>query len=314
MVRRNCTYIISTYVQLNKIPHNTAVGELGNIRHLEVIILPESTIWSVRSVSFCAHVLKLYQTEFFIVYLMKIDPLLLIGSLTATVASIIVYIILKYSRKKEKALTGSSKDIAKALEVPTVKSPSADKEPDTYTIKKSISFNTVYNLEEFMVRLYKIGFLVRRLKSGGIEKERFISIDQKGSIRFHKVLQSKHNDQAPVRCHKPYFSFPISTLKECFACDENPPPSFIMEFQGKTLHLAVASTLDRDYIVKGLNLVMQRAKKNSNFLLRSSSLLDGPLSPDEHIRVETDEYEDDDVSQVSQTTMNTTSRSYYGKR
>lgn len=253
---------------------------------------------------------SLFRSDFPTVSLPLVDPVHLIFGFVSVVASALVYIIYSHSRKKEKSLSGSLK-VVKKEELTIAIEPVAEEEEPVRSIKKSISFNTVYNLEEFMVRLYKVGFLVKRLKNGGVEKERFISIDQKGNIRFHKVLESKHNKQGPIKCTTPYFSFSIATLKECFVCDENPPPSFIMDFQGKTLHLAVASTLDRDYIVKGMNLVMQRAKNHANFLIRSSSLLDDPNNT---IREETDEYEDDDVSQMSATTMNTTSRSYYGNR
>uniref|UniRef100_A0A7S3GR87 Uncharacterized protein n=1 Tax=Spumella elongata TaxID=89044 RepID=A0A7S3GR87_9STRA len=245
----------------------------------------------------------------------QIDPLYFIGALVSVVAILIVFIIVSFHQKKVKLLNSNAKLVS--VDVEPVLTPVVEDTSNTAparTVKKSISFNTVYNLEEFMVRLYKVGFLVRRLKNGGEEKERFITIDQKGRIRFHKVLESKQKNQQPVRCHKPYFSFPISTLRECFACDDSDVPSFIMDFQGKTLHLLVATTLDRDYIVKGMNLVVQRAKNNANFLLRSSSLLqDGPAVSESPMRMETEEYEydEDDASQISATTMNTTSRSYY---
>ena len=245
----------------------------------------------------------------------QIDPLYLIGALVSVVAILIVFIIVSFHQKKVKLLNSNAKLVS--VDVEPVLTPVVEDTSNTAparTVKKSISFNTVYNLEEFMVRLYKVGFLVRRLKNGGEEKERFITIDQKGRIRFHKVLESKQKNQQPVRCPKPYFSFPISTLRECFACDDSDVPSFIMDFQGKTLHLLVATTLDRDYIVKGMNLVVQRAKNNANFLLRSSSLLqDGPAVSESLMRMETEEYEydEDDASQISATTMNTTSRSYY---
>lgn len=245
----------------------------------------------------------------------QIDPLYLIGGIISVVAIVVVSIIISFHQQKEKYLSSNAKLLPVDIEPLSIPVPEDNSNVNpARTVKKSISFNTVYNLEEFMVRLYKVGFLVRRLKNGGVEKERFVTIDKKGRIRFHKVLESKQKNQQPVRCPKPYFSFPIGTLRECFVCDDSDVPSFIMDFPGKSLHLAVASVLDRDYIVKGLNLVVQRAKNNSNFLLRSSSLLqDGPASPESAMRMESEEYEyeDDDASQMSATTMNTTSRSYY---
>lgn len=221
-------------------------------------------------------------------------------------AASILFIVIKYDGLRSQALLKKQQKEELSAQINGVpKQPSNEELPLIKTVKKSISFNTVYNLEEFMVRLYKIGFLVRRMKAGGVEKERFLSIDQKGNLLFHKLSSYKNANGEPMRCSSAYFKFPIGQLKDCFACEETPPPSFIMDFKGKTLHLAVHSLIDRDYIVKGLKLIMQRAKNNSNFLLRSSSILDqSPTPSDTPLRME--EYGDDD--DMSQTTMNTNFR------
>jgi hypothetical protein len=168
-------------------------------------------------------------------------------------------------------------------------------------VKKNIAFNTVYNLEEFMIRLYKLGFFVIRVKNDGTRKERFISIDQKGNLCFHKLASVGSNEQ-PRRYPSPYIRLPISTLQECFACEDSDEPSFILDFQRKLLHLVVHSKVDRDYLVKGIKLVAQRAKRNSNFLLRSSSLLEDTNTPGGPEDV------DDEQSMTTATTMNTSFR------
>lgn len=228
-------------------------------------------------------------------------------SIGVVLAASILYIIISFDKMREKTMVKAKTDeSAPNYELP--QGPTENDElPSVKTIKKSISFNTVFNLEEFMVRLYKIGFLVRRMKAGGIEKERFLSIDRKGNLRFHKLSGSKNANGEPLRCTTPYFKFPIGQLKDCFACEESPPPSFIMDFKGKTLHLAVQSLIDRDYIVKGLKLIMQRAKNNNNFLLRNGTLLEQSPAPSE-MAMRMEEEEEDEFDDMSQTTMNTSFR------
>lgn len=230
-----------------------------------------------------------------------------VGALVVVTACAIIYVFITYEQKRKiqaerrpsvaSMLFGSANDgDGRAADLND-----DEQEAPQRTIKKSISFNTVYNLEEFMVRLYKIGFYVVRLKSDGARKERFLSIDQKGNICFHKMAAVQQHE-LPRRYPTPYFRLPVTKLRECFVCEESPEPSFIMDFKSKTLHLAVNSLTDRDYIVKGIKLIVQRAKNNSNFLLRSSSLLESAPSPQDSIRTEHDQYDDD---LQTQTTMNT---------
>jgi hypothetical protein len=228
----------------------------------------------------------------------------LIAAIAVITVSALLYAIISYGSvlKREKKALQSLKQTPLDEQTAAKAPPMPDSlEFSPVTIKKSISFNTVYNLEEFMVRLYKLGFFVKRLKHGGVEKERFISIDQKGNVCFHKLANVSEND-IPRRSASPYFRIPIAQLKECFACEDSPGPSFIMDFKSKTLHLGVSSLVDRDYIVKGIKLIVQRARKNASFLIRSSSLLENSPTPSD-TRVEEDQYEDDD--NMSQTTMNT---------
>jgi hypothetical protein len=229
----------------------------------------------------------------------------LIAAIAVVTITALLFVIISYGKvlRTELIAVASYKRAVADAQAAAVAPPTPDSlEFPPMTIKKSISFNTVYNLEEFMVRLYKLGFFVRRLKHGGVVKERFISIDQKGNICFHKLANVAENE-LPKRSPSPYFRIPIAQLRECFICEDSPEPSLILDFKSKTLHLGVSSLVDRDYIVKGIKLIVQRAKKNASFLIRSSSLLENSPTPSD-MRIEEDQYEDDD--NMSQTTMNTT--------
>ena len=238
--------------------------------------------------------------------LVRVYQLHIVVTIACIVSCTIVYIIVIYEKKRVSEMNRLLKEAQEHQN--SVEITSSEPEPveiNHKTIKKSISFNTIFNLEEFMVRLYKIGFLVRRIKTDGTEKERFISIDRNGNICFHKLASPRAGEVAR-RQKIPYFRLSIKLLNECFICEESPIPSFIMDFTKKTLHLAVASKIDRDYIVKGIRLIVQRAMNNSSFLLRSSSLLESASpTPTESIRMEEDDEYDDNLSQ---TTMNTAYR------
>jgi hypothetical protein len=232
------------------------------------------------------------------------NQLQLITAIAVITITALLFVIISYGKvlRTEQKATEALKQVVSDTQAEAAAPPKPDTlEFPPMTIKKSISFNTVYNLEEFMVRLYKLGFFVKRIKQGGVVKERFISIDQKGNICFHKLAKVSENE-LPKRSPTPYFRIPIAQLRECFACEDSPEPSLILDFKSKTLHLGVSSLVDRDYIVKGIKLIVQRAKKNASFLIRSSSLLENSPTPSD-MRIEEDQYEDDD--NMSQTTMNT---------
>lgn len=249
----------------------------------------------------------------------QLETVITIGLLTA---STLLYIIISHKKKVEVTVTPVSAAKSLFIDVNSNSTKTAqdgenDDMAEQIVVKKNIAFNTVYNLEEFMIRLYKLGFFVIRLKSDGTRKERFISIDQKGKLCFHKLAAIASNEQ-PKKHSKPYIRLPLSSLRECFACDDSPEPAFILDFKSKMLHLAVASFVDRDYIVKGIKLIRLRAQKNSTFLIRNSSLLEDsatPLAPRRRTENGNGEYEegegdggeddDDDRSLATMTTMNT---------
>mmetsp|Transcript_19973 Transcript_19973/g.33446 ORF Transcript_19973/g.33446 Transcript_19973/m.33446 type:complete len:300 (+) Transcript_19973:86-985(+) len=156
----------------------------------------------------------------------------------------------------------------------------ANSTPPTRPISKSISFNTVFNLEEFMVRLYKLGFRVQRLKEKEV-KQRLIGITRGGEVVLHKVPPNASTRNSAtnvaIRAQRPYWKIGLKQLMDCFASANDKVPSFIMDFKGKTLHLGVATLLDRDYLVKGFRLLMHRMLANANFFARSTAILSGPL-------------------------------------
>jgi hypothetical protein len=180
------------------------------------------------------------------------------------------------------------------------------------SVKKNIAFNTVYDLEEFLVRMYKVGFLVTRLKNG-VAKPRIMTIDHKGKFCFHKLMSKGTSKSQPVKNPKPYFKIPIRILTECFPCDDEGKPTFIMDCKSKILHLGVDSKLDRDYLTKGIQLIMQKTKVNPKFLEKNSYLAD--LSPGNQRSKSGKVFEDDedgfeefDDDDMTTTTMNTFKR------
>lgn len=241
-------------------------------------------------------------------------PIYIILAMCTTTACILLSIIISHANKldKEKGALCASPLPVKSVPIggDDVKDDDEEEdleepiEIDDLVVKKNIAFNTIFNLEEFMIRLYKLGFHVVRIKSDGTRKDRFITIDQKGNICFHKLASVGQNDSAK-RIPRPYIRLPISALKECFVCQDSPEPALILDFKDKLLHLAVSTKMDRDYIIKGIRLIAQRARRNSNFLLRSSSLLEDASTAG------VEEYDDDDDDARSIITATTLNTSFY---
>jgi len=136
---------------------------------------------------------------------------------------------------------------------------------DTPTIK---TIQSEYDLEFFMIRLYKNGIAVTRLKEG-MEKSRGLSLNRLGEICMHKITISTWKPTTG----SPFVRFPISRLIGCFHAEGTSIPSFIMDFKVKTWHLAVDSPSEVNYIVKGFKLMGERMRKDNQFMSSVTKLL-----------------------------------------
>jgi hypothetical protein len=114
-----------------------------------------------------------------------------------------------------------------------------------------------------MLRASKLGFEVRRIKDK-LRKKRLLGLTNSGDVVLHKLGIGKFNP-ASVRLQRPYWKLSLRSMADCFECSEAAEPSLILDFKDKMLHLAVDSLLDRDYMVKGFRLLMQRQQQNSSF-------------------------------------------------
>lgn len=215
-------------------------------------------------------------------YAIKYEQLLitvLVGTVTAL--SILVVILhhikrnLKARVEKEKT---KLKKVESKVELNVVPIPSNNQTANvTITeIKKEISIkespdkhiNTEYNLEEFLIRLFKTGIAVTRLKEG-LEKQRCIGLNKNGEICMHKIT---HPNVKP-NANAAFVRFPISKLIGCFHSTGTSKPSFIMDFKVKIWHLAVETALDANYIVKGFKTMTERASREHNFVKNLTNLL-----------------------------------------
>jgi len=136
---------------------------------------------------------------------------------------------------------------------------------------------TCFNLEEFMLRATKLGFQVTRIKDNA-RKKRLLGLTKTGDVVLHKLGSGKIN-QASVRLQRPYWKLSLRSIADCFECAEASEPSLIMDFSKKMLHLGVDSLLDRDYMVKGFRLLMQRLQQNSTFFSGSGKAAPSSLQP-----------------------------------
>ena len=134
--------------------------------------------------------------------------------------------------------------------------------PTTKTIQSE------YNLEHFMIRLYKNGVAVTRLKEG-MEKSRGISLNSLGQICMHKVSSSTWKPTTGF----PFVRFSLEKLIGCFHAEGTSMPSFIMDFKVKTWHLAVDSWYEVNFVVIGFKLMAEKLRTDKEFMSSVVTLL-----------------------------------------
>ena len=130
--------------------------------------------------------------------------------------------------------------------------------PTTKTIQSE------YNLEHFMIRLYKNGVAVTRLKEG-MEKSRGISLNRLGQICMHKVSSSTWKPTTG----SPFVRFSLEKLIGCFHAEGTSMPSFIMDFKEKTWHLAVGSWYEVNFVVIGFKLMAEKLRTDKSEFMSS---------------------------------------------
>jgi hypothetical protein len=134
------------------------------------------------------------------------------------------------------------------------------------TSARSISamkVNTKFDVDEFTLRLFKVPFLVYRIK-GKESKLRCIRINEACEVCFFKSFVE--NESAVRVTGAPYIKIPIKTLKACFPCEEGNGRFFILEFQSRTFQLASSTLLDANYLISGFSNLASRVKYDKVFL------------------------------------------------
>jgi hypothetical protein len=234
--------------------------------------------------------------------LMEEHQFIIVIGITAFTASAIIAIFLYFStqhavrRNEFKSAIAASDSAAppKKDVIPT--QPEEKSSAQQRVVKKAISYTTVFDLEEFMVRLHKTGLFITRMK-GDLGKKRVITIDDKGHLCLHKMLKS---DPSYFR-DTPYFKLSLRLLQECIPLEDKVPPTLLLDFKGKSLYLAVNSVVDRDYMVKGFRQIMAKVKSSDNFLKRSVAQIH-TNSPMRHQTTSsggrTDDYDDELIDDV----------------
>lgn len=218
-------------------------------------------------------------------YLVAYEQMLvtvLLGTLTAlsVVYTVLYYTKQELKRKIEKKKKISEVRINKSTETtdqnaviskPIPANSSGEKRITTATVVSPTTktIQSEYNLEHFMIRLYKNGVAVTRLKEG-MEKSRGISLNRMGEICMHKVASS--STWKPTG-GSPFVRFPLSRLIGCFHAEGTSMPSFIMDFKVKTWHLAVGSSIEVNYIVRGFKIMGEKLRTDDEFLNSVISLL-----------------------------------------
>ena len=127
---------------------------------------------------------------------------------------------------------------------------------------QSESVNTLYNLDDFMLRLYRFGFVVNRIK-GNDRKLRCIKINRNGELCIYKNYEEK---DVVMPSGKPYIRIDLLELRDCFRCEDN--TSFILEFKSKSFHLATRIGLDTSYLVDGFKYLSLEVKADKNYITK----------------------------------------------
>lgn len=125
----------------------------------------------------------------------------------------------------------------------------------------SISCNTSFDLDDFLVRMYKTGFFVHRVKDG-IAKARCIVVNENCEFCMYKDVRPALLSAAFVA---PYATYPMTDLRDSFQCDGPLSPNFILEFRSKTIHFTAPSALDAAYLAEGFKAVVGRLRFDKLF-------------------------------------------------
>lgn len=145
----------------------------------------------------------------------------------------------------------------------TVASSSATPSNKTNNSKyQSESVNTVYNLDDFMIRLFKTGFVVKRVKPGE-KKVRCLKIDSRVRLCLYKQFEEK---EIVVPIGKPYLRMDFMDLQDSFICEEDNKAAFILDFKEKTLLFTCPLALDANYLVEGFKNLIQRLKVDKDYI------------------------------------------------
>jgi uncharacterized membrane protein YciS (DUF1049 family) len=215
-------------------------------------------------------------------YLVAYEQLLVTVLLGILTALSVLYTILYYTKQEIKRKIENKKKqkisevrINKSVETTTdqhdviVKpisvNSSGEKQIVTVGTPTTKTIQSEYNLEHFMIRLYKNGVAVTRLKEG-MEKSRGISLNRLGQICMHKVSSS--STWKPTT-GSPFVRFPLEKLIGCFHAEGTSMPSFIMDFKVKTWHLAVGSWYEVNFIVIGFKLMAEKLRTDKDEFMSS---------------------------------------------
>lgn len=127
---------------------------------------------------------------------------------------------------------------------------------------QSESSNTLYNLEDFMLRLYRYGFVVQRIKVNE-KKIRCIKINRNGELCIYKNFEEK---DVILPVGKPYIRMDLLELRDCFRCEDQ--NSFIMEFKTKSFHFGTRIGLDTTYLVEGFKHLAVEIKADKQYIIK----------------------------------------------
>ena len=168
-----------------------------------------------------------------------------------------------------------------------------------YSIDQST--NTIYDLEEFMTRLFKSYFVVYRYKDGSLklesQKKRLMKMNDHCELIFYKNFQEKgplkrnesqmtetasvHTSMTNltdassitkyIAMGSPYIRLPLSELVQCIVCDEESfsggtHRTFLLEFKHKTMHLRASLGIDNSYLIKGFQQLIARINADKSYL------------------------------------------------
>ncbi len=187
---------------------------------------------------------------------------------------LVTLVLILYSRKIRPIALNKSEKVVRSVEIQSsivVNDDGNDNKSQNHvpvTIvsppRQSVHSNTPFDVDEFKLRMYKTGFLVKRNKSG-VSKLRCIIISENCEFCMHKDVQSLLTSTWGSYL-KPYVKFPLKSMLDCFQCDGSLDQNLICEFAGLTVHLTAASALDAYYLVTGFKTLISRLKYDQYFL------------------------------------------------